>query len=295
MPGFRKAESATLRRFSDFLGLHDILSGKYLKSGHIIPAPPEKNLIGTTKVKMNQQSEMKTNTNNDWLENRRASLERYLNRTAQYKVLRSDADFINFLESDEELPRAVSTSTLSGAGVMRLFNKVGETVNKITYRMDENDQWFNEKITEIEVIDVHLQKLYAATKSLYLNRKELAAYTGNVAKSTAVLSACEEHTGLSRSLSQLANIEEKIELLRSEQANSDLYILAEQMKDYLGLISAVKDVFHERVKAFQNWEYAQMQLTKKRENQAKLEQQGRNEKLDWAEKEVDDVSLFSFT
>lgn len=218
MPGFKKPESITLRRFSDFLGLHDILVGKYLKSGHIIPAPPEKNIIGTTKVKMtNQQSEIKANTNNDWLEGRRASLERYLNRTAQYKVLRSDSDFINFLESDAELPRAISTSTLSGAGVMRLFNKVGETVNKITYRMDENDQWFNEKISEIEVIDIHLQKLYSATKNLYLNRKELASYTGNVAKSTAILSACEEHTGLSRLLSQLANIEEKIELLRSEQ------------------------------------------------------------------------------
>lgn len=39
----------------------------------------------------------------------------------------------------QELPRSVNTSTLSGAGVMRLFNKVGETVNKITYRMDESD------------------------------------------------------------------------------------------------------------------------------------------------------------
>lgn len=53
----------------------------------------------------------------------------------------------------------------------------------------------------------------------------------------------------------------------------------------------MKDVFHERVKAFQNWEYAQMQLTKKRENQAKLELAGRNEKLDWAEKEVEDVRI----
>lgn len=33
----------------------------------------------------------------------------------------------------------MNTATLSGAGVMRLFNKVGETVNKITYRMDESD------------------------------------------------------------------------------------------------------------------------------------------------------------
>lgn len=33
----------------------------------------------------------------------------------------------------------MNTAALSGAGVMRLFNKVGETVNKITYKMDEND------------------------------------------------------------------------------------------------------------------------------------------------------------
>ena len=38
-----------------------------------------------------------------------------------------------------ELPRATNTSALSSAGVMRLFNKFGETVNKITYKMDEND------------------------------------------------------------------------------------------------------------------------------------------------------------
>lgn len=75
------------------------------------------------------------------------------------------------------------------------------------------------------------------------------------------------------------------------QANSDHYILAEQIKDYLGLINAIKDVFHERVKVFQNWEYAQMQLTKKRENKAKLELAGRNEKLDWAEKEVEEVII----
>lgn len=41
--------------------------------------------------------------------------------------------------SDCELPKATNTSALSGAGVMRLFNKVGETVNKITYKMDENE------------------------------------------------------------------------------------------------------------------------------------------------------------
>lgn len=93
-----------------------------------------------------------------------------------------------------------------------------------------------------------MQKLHGAIKALVLHRKELSSLTGGVAKSAALLSTCEEHAGLSRALSQLADVEEKVELLRSEQANSDLYILSEILKDYLGLFGAIKDVFHERVK-----------------------------------------------
>lgn len=75
----------------------------------------------------------------EFVEKRKASLERYLRRTAAHPVLSVDPDFREFLESEIELPKATSTSALSGAGVMRLFNKVGETVNKITYKMDETD------------------------------------------------------------------------------------------------------------------------------------------------------------
>ncbi|XP_052864792.1 sorting nexin-2 isoform X2 [Anopheles cruzii] len=289
---FKKRQFFTMRRFSDFLGLHDLLVSKYLRLGRIIPPAPEKNIIGTTKVKMGGQGgQAETGTagvNVEWIENRRKSLERFLNRVAQHPVLCQDTDFVNFLESDQELPRAVNTAALSGAGVMRLFNKMGETVNKITYKMDENDPWFNDKINEVETIDAHMQKLHSAIKALVTHRKELATLSGGVAKSAALLSTCEEHTGLSQALSQLADVEEKVELLRSEQANSDLYILSETIKDYIGLFGAIKDVFHERVKVFQNWQHAQIQLTKKRENKAKLELQERRDKLEFAQKEVEE-------
>lgn len=290
-PKFKSKQFATIRRFSDFLGLHDLLVAKYLRKGRIVPPAPQKDIFGTTKVKMSSQpsqAESNTGLNTDFLENRRSALERYLNRTAQHPVLCTDTDFTNFLESDQDLPRAVNTAALSGAGVMRLFNRVGETVNKITYKMEENDQWFEEKITDIENIDMHMQKLHGALKTLVLNRKELAGLTGSVAKSAAMLSPIEEHTGLSRALSQLADVEEKVELLRSEQANSDHYILSETIKDYIGLFGANKDVFHERVKVFQNWQHSQLQLTKKRENKAKLELAGRNDKIDQAQKEVEE-------
>lgn len=44
-------------------------------------------------------------------------------------------------------------------------------------------------------------------KALVFHRKELSSLTGSVAKSAAMLSTCEEHTGLSRALSQLADVE----------------------------------------------------------------------------------------
>lgn len=137
---------------------------------------------------------------------------------------------------------------------------------------------------------MHLQRLHTAIKALVVHRRELSALTGTVAKSAAMLSTCEEHAGLSRALSQLADVEEKVELLRSEQANSDLYILSETLKDYVGLFGAIKDVFHERVKVFQNWQHAQLQLTKRREANEKFKAANRSDKLEQAQREVEEVS-----
>ncbi|XP_071450479.1 sorting nexin-2-like [Hetaerina americana] len=306
IPLFRRPKSEVSRRFSDFLGLHDKLVAKYLRSGRIIPPAPEKSIVGMTKIKMSsslsptEQSGTTSPTGGssggtpgagaggglDFVERRRAALERYLRRTANHPILRVDPDVRDFLESDSELPKATNTSALSGAGVLRLFNKVGGTVNKMTYKMEENDLWFEEKIQEIESLEGAVRELLSATDALVLHRRELAAATGALARSAAVLSNCEEHTSLSRSLSQLADIEEKIEILHYEQANSDSSLLCELMKDYVALIGAVKNVFHERVKVYQNWQHSQLTLTKKREAKAKLELSGKTDKTSIAAEEV---------
>ncbi len=79
-------------------------------------------------------------------------------------------------------------------------------------------QWFEDKIIEIENLDTHMQKLHSAIKALVIYRKELSSMTGSVAKSAALLSTCEEHTGLSRALSQLADVEVSL-LVSSTQGN----------------------------------------------------------------------------
>ncbi|RZF32954.1 hypothetical protein LSTR_LSTR000824 [Laodelphax striatellus] len=283
---FKKNKFTVLRRFSDFLGLHDKLVEKYLRSGRIIPPAPEKNMLGTTKVKMSAQNEQGSSA--EFLERRRASLERYLSRTSAHPVLKVDPDFREFLEADMELPKATNTSALSGAGVMRLFNKVGETVNKMTYKMDENDPWFEEKVLQIENLDMQLRKLHLSVEALVIGRKDLVMLTASFAKSAAMLSNCEEHTSLSRALSQLAEVEEKVEALHNEQANTDFSILCELLKDYIALLGAIKEVFHERVKVFQNWQHSLLMLNKKREYKAKMDLANRADKGNVASGEIAD-------
>ena len=100
-------------------------------------------MLGTTKIKMSSQQETTGGVNTDFIEKRRATLERFLNRCAAHSVLCIDPDFRDFIESDSDLPRSTSTSAFSGAGVVRFLNKFGETVNKISYRMDESDPVIN--------------------------------------------------------------------------------------------------------------------------------------------------------
>lgn len=136
LPYFRKSLFAVNRRFSDFLGLHDKLAEKHLHLGRIIPPAPEKSAFGMAKVKMSKDENV---SSGEFIEKRRAALERYLNRNASHPVLCADPDFREFLELDTDLPKATNTSALSGAGVKRLLSKMGDTVTKMTFRMDESD------------------------------------------------------------------------------------------------------------------------------------------------------------
>ncbi|OWR40754.1 putative sorting nexin isoform 1 [Danaus plexippus plexippus] len=280
MPIFSKLDFAVLRRFSDFLGLHEKLTEKYLRSGRIIPPAPEKSIMGTTKLKMSSTPSTESangspSVQSQFVERRRAALERFLNRVAQHPVLCIDPDFREFLESDTELPKATSTSALSGAGMLRLFNKVGETVNKITYRMDESDPWFEERVARIESLESGLRRLCGACEALATERRELAGRAHEAARAIAGYIYI-----------YFFNIKINFEIEENEQANTDFYVLTEHIKDYLGLIGAIKDVFHERVKVFQHWQHSQMQLTKRRENKAKAELANRPEKIEQAANEI---------
>ncbi|XP_020141619.1 sorting nexin-1 isoform X2 [Microcebus murinus] len=281
LPMFRSKQFAVKRRFSDFLGLYEKLSEKHSQNGFIVPPPPEKSLIGMTKVKVGKED----SSSAEFLEKRRAALERYLQRIVNHPTMLQDPDVREFLEK-EELPRAVSTQTLSGAGLLKMFNKATDAVSKMTIKMNESDIWFEEKLQEVECEEQRLRKLHAVVETLVNHRKELALNTAQFAKSLAMLGSSEDNTALSRALSQLAEVEEKIEQLHQEQANNDFFLLAELLSDYIRLLAIVRAAFDQRMKTWQRWQDAQAMLQKKREAEARLLWANKPDKLQQAKDEI---------
>ncbi|XP_056585530.1 sorting nexin-2 [Triplophysa dalaica] len=278
---FNRDEFTVKRRFSDFLGLHSKLASKYLHIGYIVPPAPEKSIVGMTKVKVGKEDLSSV----EFVEKRRSALERYLMRTVKHPALLKDPDLLQFLESSE-LPRAVSTQALSGAGILRMVNKAADAVNKMTIKMNESDAWFEEKQQQFENLDVQLRKLHASVESLVCHRKELSVNTASFAKSAAMLGNSEDHTALSRALSQLAEVEEKIDQLHQEQTYADFYHFSELLGDYVRLLTAVKGVFDHRMKTWAKWQDAQVMLQRKREAEAKLQYANKPDKLQQAKDEI---------
>eukprot|EP00092_Neocalanus_flemingeri_P024262 GFUD01026311.1.p1 GENE.GFUD01026311.1~~GFUD01026311.1.p1 ORF type:complete len:592 (-),score=249.04 GFUD01026311.1:184-1959(-) len=281
---FKKSKPEVNRRFSDFLGLRDKLTEKYLQNGRIIPPAPDKSVVGMTKVKMSKEDE--SSNQSEFVEKRRAALERYINRTAKHPNLRVDPDFREFLELDAELPKANQTSALSGKNVMKLISKVGDRVSLYTTKMEETDQWFEENTLMIENLDLQLRKLLVATESLVDYRKGLAGHTYSLSKSLGMLGSAEDNSKLAAAISQLAEVEEKVEKVHEQQTKDDFYLLSELVHDYIGIVGSVKDAFNERVKAWQAWQSVQRELNKRRENKVRAELASKQDRVNQFRQEI---------
>lgn len=109
----------------------------------------------------------------------------FLRRIINHPILAKDADVLEFLELESELPRCTSGQGISGASAMKLLKNVGEAVGKLTFRMDESDevrffflvvfyllslQYFDLRDEELENWEVQGSRLYAALSNLVLDQ-----------------------------------------------------------------------------------------------------------------------------
>ncbi len=104
-----------------------------------------------------------------------------------------------------------------------------------------------------------------------------------------MLGNTEENKILSRALSQLSELEDRIEQLHATQADNDFNIFCELVRDYCGLMKAVKDSFYQRTKTWHDWQSVESQLLKKREMESRMQLSGRTEKVPVLKAEIAQV------
>lgn len=282
---FKKEEFSVSRRFSDFLGLHAKLVHKHLNGGYIIPSPPEKDAVNMAKVKISKED----NIPSDFIDRRRALLERYLNRLAKHEKLISDPDVQEFLELDKDLPKAKDTAALSGAGVMRAVTGITSSVSKLGSKTGEQDQWFEERHTAIFDLHTSLRNTYTRLNNLFAQRKEAGIALRQFFTSLNHLATVEEHPSLSHALTELANLKEKIDQFSNEHSYKEYSILTESIKEYMSLLEMIQLAFTERIKVHQQWLHAEDTLRKRRDEKVKLEQSPKGaDKLPQKEAEIRD-------
>ncbi|XP_061101098.1 uncharacterized protein LOC133130493 [Conger conger] len=268
------------RRFSDFLALYEKLTEKHSQNGYLVPPPPEKSILGMTKLKVGKED----SSSAEFVERRRAALERYLLRVVSHPSLIQDPDVLEFLEK-EEFPRPVR-NTLTGAGIWKMISRATEAISRMTMKMEESDAWFEQKMQHVESEDLRLRKLHAIVGSMVTHRKEMSGSTAQFAKSVAVLGSSEDNTALSCVLTQLAELEAQVEQLQQDQAISDYSILAELLTDNIRLLGALRNCFDQRIQVWQHWQNAQNTLQKQREVEAKLQWANKPDKLQLAKDEI---------
>ena len=81
---YRNPEFEVSRRYKDFLWLYNQLHSN--NPGVVVPPPPEKQVVGRF--------------DSNFVESRRAALERMLNKATSHHIIQHDADLKIFLESE---------------------------------------------------------------------------------------------------------------------------------------------------------------------------------------------------
>ncbi|PIN05541.1 Membrane coat complex Retromer, subunit VPS5/SNX1 [Handroanthus impetiginosus] len=100
MPEFSGTEFNVRRRFRDFVALADRLAESY--RGFFIPLRPDKSVV-----------ESQVMQKNEFVEQRRAALEKYLRRLAAHPVIRESEELRVFLEASGKMPLMKTTDVAS--------------------------------------------------------------------------------------------------------------------------------------------------------------------------------------
>ncbi|RDL40770.1 PX protein [Venustampulla echinocandica] len=259
---YRQPEFAVTRRYRDFLWLYNSLHAS--NPGIVVPPPPEKQAVG------------RFDTN--FVESRRAALERMLNKTATHPTLQHDGDLKLFLES-EAFNVDVKHKERKEPGLSEskgMFSGLGISVGG-GGKFVEQDDWFHDRRIYLDALENQLKALLKAMDTVVTQRKGIAEAAGDFSNSLHALSMVELSPYLSGPLEGLSDLQLRIRELYDRQAQQDVLTLGITIDEYIRLIGSIKQAFGSRQKAYHSWHSAESELQKRKVTQEKLLRQGKTQ------------------
>ncbi|KAK9723287.1 Vacuolar protein sorting-associated protein vps5 [Basidiobolus ranarum] len=243
---FKRSELSVTRRYRDFLWLYNQLVNNH--PGVIVPPVPEKHALGRFQ--------------DEFIETRRAALEKCLRKIAAHPKLNQDPDLEVFLESEKFNIEIKERKPTGSKGLMKAF---GNVVSSGFSKFVETDEWFENKRAQIETLESQLKPLMKVFESFIKHRKELGGTHLEFGESIDTLANAEPNQPLTDNLIALSKVQKRIKELQDKQATQDSFTFESTLDEYLRTIGSIKLAFNARIKAYQSWHTSIADFNKKRE------------------------------
>nr|XP_004246487.2 LOW QUALITY PROTEIN: sorting nexin 1 [Solanum lycopersicum] len=237
-------EKIVIRRYSDFVWLHDRLFEKY--KSIFIPPLPEKSTVEKFRFSA------------EFIEMRRQALDVFVNRIASHHELRQSDDLRIFLQADEQtMDRARFQETgifkKKPADLIQIFKDVQSKVSDVVLGkekpVEESTPEYEKMKNYIFELEEHLAEAQKHAYRLVKRHRELGESLSDFGKAVKLLGTCDDDA-LGKAFSELGAKSEIISIKLQKEAHHLLMNFEEPLKDYVRAVQSIKATIAERATAF---------------------------------------------
>jgi len=304
LPQYAFGQFSVTRRFRDFDWLHAQLTNKF--PGAIVPPLPEKHAAQVSTLKVTGVAQSAT-----FLEERRASLQRFLHQIVSHPLLHTAADLQAFLEKPDDALEA--WKELSKQSKAPLYTTLAtDTKASLFSAYNKSLAYFDSASSGSAapafdpVLDVPCQQMsnYAAAlqtqvttvhkhSKAYIERhRALGASMTGFGLALTQLSTCEQpiNDSLSKGISHMGLCVGRLSATYAERADREEATFEEPMKHYVRLLGSVKQAIAARDGALKAYNSASSGLVAKKDRLDKLRASGgKEDKISVLAREVSDA------
>ncbi|KAL1500085.1 hypothetical protein AB1Y20_012759 [Prymnesium parvum] len=287
LPQYQCGQFSVSRRFRDFDWLHTQLANKY--PGAIVPALPEKQDLKNASLKYTG-----VGMSAELLEQRRAQLQRFMQRVAAHPLLHSAQDLQTFLEaSDVQLESWKESTKLKAPALLSTVADVKQGAYSSASRLSSyftsdgppssfepvSDVPLMQMANYSSALQTQVQAVHKNSKNYIERHNSLSSSMTSLGLALTQLANCEgdASTSLAEGLSQMGVTVDRVASLYNEQAAREKATFDDPLKDYVRLLSACKQAINCRDAALRAYNNARATAAAKKDKLEKLRAAGGKE------------------